>query len=211
MSKIALSPLSQAKMALHSARHGFSPIHGILIGHRSANSIEVTDALPVCHEVPTRPLVNTSLRMADIYLSDKKEEILGWYTANATGGDEPNVPALRVVNSMADQSGDEMIVVLVAAEQDGPLCTVFERAGGKTFTQKVDASRIECKDAQVRDVVNRGIRGMSNFSSEYGGKGLVIYDYVDHVSSYEKREDLDSMNWIENTAVADFVAEATAR
>jgi hypothetical protein len=149
--------------------------------------------------------------MADIYLSDKKEEILGWYTANATGGDEPNVPALRVVNSMADQSGDEMIVVLVAAEQDGPLCTIFERVGGKTFTQKVDASRIECKDAQVRDVVNRGIRGMSNFSSEYGGKGLVIYDYVDHVSSYEKREDLDSMNWIENTAVADFVAEAIAR
>jgi hypothetical protein len=194
-------------MALHSARHGTSPIHGILIGHRTPTSLGITDVLPVCHEVPTRPLVNTALRLADIYLGETKEEILGWYTANSLGGEEPNVSALRVVNSMAEQSGEEMVLVLVSVEKEGAICTVFEKGNGKIFMQKVDVSRIESTDDKVREVVNQGVKDVSHFSSEYGEKGVTIYDFVDHVTNFEKSQDLDERNWIENKAVVDFVAK----
>ena len=170
------------------------------------------DAIPVCHEVPTRPVVNTSLRLVDIHLNDGEKKIIGWYTANSNGGDEPNIPALRVVNSMAEQSEEQLILVLVSADPEGSLCTVFEGGNGKTFTQRVDASRIKNEDSKVRDLVNRGVKDMSNFSSGFGEEnGLTIYDYVDHVSNYEKRRDLDERNWIENKVVADFVAKAGAR
>lgn len=209
MTTVILSPLAQTKMALHSARHGFSPIHGILIGHRSRSSLEVTDAIPVCHEVPTRPVVNTSLRLVDIHLKDGENKIIGWYTANSNGGDEPNIPALRVVNSMAEQCEEQLILVLVSAEPEGSLCTVFEGGKGKTFTQRVESSRIQSGDLNVRDAINRGIKDMSHFSSGFGEKnGLTIYDYVDHVTEYEKKGGLDEKNWIENRSVVDFVARA---
>ena len=175
-------------------------------------------------------MVNTALRLVDIYLSsdndDRKEDnvILGWYTANKNGGDNmPNVSALRTVNSMSEQCSEEegeeaLILVLVSPERkEGPLCTVFEKGNnGKTFTQKVDASRIEESEdvsQQVRDLIVRGIKEMSNFSTDYGVKnGLAIYDYVDHMSDYDgQSKQLDMRNWIENKDVADFVAGAEAR
>jgi hypothetical protein len=52
---------------------------------------------------------------------------------------------------------------------------------------------------------------VSHFSSEYGEKGVTIYDFVDHVTNFEKSQDLDERNWIENKAVVDFVAKIEAR
>ena len=161
--------------------------------------------------MPTRPVVNTALRLVDAYLDDSEEEILGWYTANSTQSEQPNVAALKIVSSMAEQCGEEMMLVLASVSQDGPICTVYERGSAKTFTQKVDASRVEMYHAQARHVVIRGIQEMSNFSSEYGEKGLTIYDYVDHVSNFEKKEDIETKDWIENTAATDFVARLEAR
>ena len=155
-----------------------------------------------------------ALRLVDIYLSDRKEDVLGWYTANQNGGDVPNVSALRTVNSMSEQCEEGLILVLVSPQrEEGPLCAVFDKGSGKTFTQKFDSSRIESNDVQVRDLVVRGIKDMSNFSTDYGEEnGLAIYDYVDHVSDYNgQTEQLDMRNWIENKDIADFVARAEGR
>ena len=223
-------------MALHSARHGFSnPIHGILLGQRSASLLEVADVLPVCHEVPTKPIVDMALRFADIYLQQKKEslEIVGWYTANSTVTSSfeeeiPNVSACRVVSSMAEQINNTEAIVLVLLSAMGvvstldetekgassaPLCTVFEKdVKTRTFTQKVDATRVSTNESSKGDaseVILRALKGMSKFSSEYDelstGGGLTIYDFVDHITDFEKRENLDVKNWIENKAVLEFV------
>jgi hypothetical protein len=223
-------------MALHSARHGFSnPIHGILLGQRSASLLEVADVLPVCHEVPTKPIVDMALRFADIYLQQKNEalEIVGWYTANANVSSSleeemPNVSACRVVSSMAEQitNKEGLVLVLLSAmgvvstldeKEEGasstPLCTVFEKdLKTRTFTQKVDASRILTKESlkeEVSDVIVQALKGMSKFSSEFDelstAGGLTIFDFVDHISDFENRENMDVKNWIENKAVVEFV------
>lgn len=244
-------------MALHSARHGFSnPIHGIVLGRRrssaddshSSSSLEVVDVIPVCHEVPTKPIVDMALRLADAHLqlSNKEEgvgggdklQIVGWYTANSVASDSeelvPNVSACRIASSMAESSSNDGFVLLLlsvshmvtlldskgnSSNNNTSICAVFERDGNtKTFTQKVDSSRITNASSTMGEVVSRALSAISNFSPEYGSMNggdvaggssteeLVIYDYVDHVDGFKKREDLDEMDWIGNGAVNKFVS-----
>ena len=129
--KYKISQTSQIKMALHATKYGYStPIHGIVLGNKTDdNELEIVDVVPVCHEVPTKPIVDMSLRLTDAYLQQrlhpglgdregigdfgrcKSANIIGWYTANAQtsndGEDEvPNAPACRIVSSLADSASD---------------------------------------------------------------------------------------------------------
>jgi len=113
---IALSVTAQTKMALHSAKHGFSnPIHGIVLGRNTADggkNLQVVDVVPVCHEVPTKPIVDMALRLTDAYLHLHQKKgmlggvkIVGWYTANSDGedgGELPNPSACRIASSVAE-------------------------------------------------------------------------------------------------------------
>jgi hypothetical protein len=70
---ISISLAAQVKMALHATKHGLSEnqVHGIVLG-RTVNSgggdggtsvaVSVTDVVPVCHEAPTKPIVDMALR-----------------------------------------------------------------------------------------------------------------------------------------------------
>mmetsp|Transcript_6152 Transcript_6152/g.11819 ORF Transcript_6152/g.11819 Transcript_6152/m.11819 type:complete len:261 (-) Transcript_6152:62-844(-) len=132
---IIVSITAQTKMALHAAKHGFSnPIHGIVLGrtkstssaanaNANANNLEVMDVVPVCHEVPTKPIVDMALRLTDAYLRQQQNleegvKIIGWYTANANTstietndddddiGELPNSSACRIASSMAENIND---------------------------------------------------------------------------------------------------------
>lgn len=171
---ISLSLRSQVKMALHATKHGYSsPIHGIVLGKSTdKQSLQIVDVVPVCHEVPTKPIVDMALRLADAHLSQLADgvKIIGWYTANASapfvskGGadgredEAPNSSACRIVSSMAEGSaategeGDDFVLLLVstsrlanavAKEPCLPICTVFEKDRNcRTFTQRVDGERV---------------------------------------------------------------------
>ena len=79
--QISLSLKSQIKMALHATKYGYStPIHGIVLGKSSnsdddGSSLEVLDVVPVCHEVPTKPIVDMALRLTDAYLQQQQQEL----------------------------------------------------------------------------------------------------------------------------------------
>ena len=89
--------------------------------------VEVLDVVPVCHEVPTKPIVDMALRLVDAHLSSgdggegggeggekSRTRIGGWYTANAcadANGDDdddensmPNPSACRIASSLAECS-----------------------------------------------------------------------------------------------------------
>ena len=227
MSDIAISIVAQTKMALHAAKHGFSnPIHGIVLGKSKGDgSVEVVDVVPVCHEVPTKPIVDMALRLADAHLQQQNDgaRIVGWYTANANAAsaDEemPNASACRIASSVAGNANDDdggsedffLILVSTAGITERttmPICSVFEKDKSRTFTQKVDGSRIintGGDGASLDKVISGAIDQLS--SSDYecdaaggGAKGsLSIHDYVDHL------ENCGEGNWIENGMVNDFV------
>lgn len=117
----------------------------------------MTDVVPVCHEVPTKPTIDMALRLVDVHLSQRKNvldseggavRIVGWYTANANAnnGDNdelPNPSACKIVSSIAECSNDEskdFVLLLVSTSRlvkciEGhtttdclPICTVFEKS-----------------------------------------------------------------------------------
>mmetsp|Transcript_10619 Transcript_10619/g.21217 ORF Transcript_10619/g.21217 Transcript_10619/m.21217 type:complete len:220 (+) Transcript_10619:145-804(+) len=210
---ISVSSLAETKMALHSAKHGLSnPIHGIVIGKRSGddnNVLEIVDAIPVCHEVPTKPIVDMALRLVDAHLQQQGGDdltIIGWYTSNAStlDDDTPNLSACRIASSMSDNchdGGDNFMLVLVttsgllaAVSKDSdsslsPLCRVFQKdTKTKTFSSEVNSSFV----TQENDT--------SYIISKALSKEMPIYDFVDHISNYGS-EDWNNMDWIKNGAI----------
>eukprot|EP00986_Skeletonema_menzelii_P006434 scaffold2430_cov146-Skeletonema_menzelii.AAC.6 len=211
-SQISLSSLAETKMALHSAKHGFSsPIHGIVIGKKSGGSdvLEIVDTIPVCHEVPTKPIVDMALRLVDAHLQQQGGDdltIIGWYTSNASTLDDeaPNPSACRIASSMSEncqEGGDNFILVMIttsgllaAVSKDSdsslsPLCRVFQRhANTKTFSHEVHSSRIT-QENDTAYIISKAL-----------SKEMPIYDFVDHISHYGG-EDWNKMDWIKNGAI----------
>jgi hypothetical protein len=69
-------------------------------------------------------------------------------------------------------------------------CRVFLKdTKTKTFSQEVDSSLISSENVSNELITN----ALS--------KGLPIYDYVDHVSSYGCDDDWKDMDWITNDAI----------
>mmetsp|Transcript_8853 Transcript_8853/g.13709 ORF Transcript_8853/g.13709 Transcript_8853/m.13709 type:complete len:218 (+) Transcript_8853:135-788(+) len=211
--RISVSSLAETKMALHSAKHGFSnPIHGIIVGKSSGTDsvVEIIDAVPVCHEVPTKPIVDMALRLVDAHLQQQGDDdltIIGWYTSNASTSDDetPNLSACRIASAMSDcgqgGGGDNFILVMVttsgllaAVSKDSdsslsPLCRVFQKdAKTKAFSNEVDSSLV----TQENDT--------SYIISKALSKEMPIYDFVDHITNYGS-EDWNSMDWIKNGAI----------
>ena len=211
MAKISMSALAETKMALHSAKHGFSkPTHGIILGKTSNEKefLEVVDAIPVSHEVPTKPIVDMALRLVDAHLQEQGGEnltIIGWYTSNASALDDetPNLSACRIASSMSDcqEGGDNFILVLVTTSgivaavskesdsQSSPLCRVFRKdVNTKSFSREVDSSLIT-HDNEASGLISKAM-----------SKETPIHDFVDHVSNYGN-EDWSKMDWIQNSGI----------
>ena len=230
-SSISLSTVSQGKMALHAAKHGHGPIHGILIGTRSSSptspaSLEVTDAVPVCHEDPTKPIVDMSLRLVDGHLSIKNDgtRIVGWYSANSNAGDDgPSPSARRVASCLSAEEAEGGGCVLLAVSAGrvaaclagggpGPICDAYEAdAKSGAYTRLVDGTRIASEDDGERlgEVIRSAIRSSGEGEGDVaaGGSGtpkLSICDFVDHL------EDCGRGDWIENREAGIFLKNALA-
>eukprot|EP00536_Pseudo-nitzschia_multiseries_P006815 jgi/Psemu1/239684/estExt_Genewise1.C_1500035 len=108
---VTLAPEVFALMAAHAASHPTSAVHGVLIGSRNGNNeVTVSDAFPVCHENPTKTLVETSLSLIQSVLdgneSGKEDAIVGWFTApELLHETKPGPVALRIVAGMAAAFG----------------------------------------------------------------------------------------------------------
>lgn len=132
---VVVSPSALATMMLHSARHGTTAVHGILVGTFSADSIQVTSAIPVCHEAPTKPLVETALALVG-------DGVVGWYTAPERLQDtRPGAPALRIAASLASCVQDEPVLIVLQNEAvvgcfNGEQKADVIKAFGKDFGQQ---------------------------------------------------------------------------
>jgi hypothetical protein len=159
---VTISPEVFALMAAHAASHPTTAIHGVLIGNRnsSTNKVDVTDAFPICHENPTKPLVETALALVQSNLegqqlkdNDKKSCIVGWYTApELLYETKPGPVALRIVAGLAaassenndscssSSSGEPVLLVLnnelivnLLAEKEKVAASKVVQAYGKDF------------------------------------------------------------------------------
>ena len=122
---VTLAPEVFALMAAHAASHPTSAVHGVLIGSRQGNNVTVSDAFPICHESPTKTLVETALTLVQSNLEgsdNKKDKIVGWFTAPELLHDtKPGPVALRIVANLeaamgGDGSGEQPVLLVLDNE-----------------------------------------------------------------------------------------------
>lgn len=115
---VAVAPEVFLLMAGHSTSHPMCSVHGVLIGTRtSTNKVDIVDAYPICHETPTKTLVETSLSLVLSMLDgEKSKTVVGWYTAPELLNDKKAGPvALRIAASLSSNGavvGEPVLVVV---------------------------------------------------------------------------------------------------
>ena len=63
---VVVSPTAATSMILHAVQHPHTAVHGALLGSfLQGDKIQVTEAVPVCHGVPTQPLLETALSLIE--------------------------------------------------------------------------------------------------------------------------------------------------
>ncbi|KAG7350881.1 UPF0172 domain containing protein [Nitzschia inconspicua] len=152
---VSISPEVLALLFGHAFSHRTTPIHGALIGKASETKVEITDAFPICHETPTKFLIESSLSLVQSTLdgnTDKSPEIVGWYTApelTHPGESAKQSPvALRVVAGLMSTSlshpvllalnNGTILEVLNGQKDPQTVVSVFGKDFGNQWMEKLD-------------------------------------------------------------------------
>jgi hypothetical protein len=190
---VEVSPESFVSMVLHAARNPTSVVHGLLLGSCKGNAIQVTKAIPICHETPTAPLLETALGLTGAMLD---ETVVGWYTAPERLTDtQPGPVVMRIAANMAT---DKLEPVLIVLDNEGLAATLsgdFTHCVMKGFGKDIGLQWMEpltlkvTSESKARDAAK----------SAYEGKIRVV-DMVDHM------EDETCPEWINNTTLSKHVA-----
>lgn len=113
---VTVAPEVFLLMTGHATCHPMSAVHGVLIGTRTKNKVDIVDAFPICHETPTKTVVETALALVLSSLDGIKDKnIVGWYTVPELLADKKAGPvALRIAASLSsdDAAGEPVLLVV---------------------------------------------------------------------------------------------------
>jgi hypothetical protein len=177
--KVTISAKAFIAILLHAQNHRTTSIHGVLVGSQSGNKVVVEHAFPICHETPTRPLLDAALALVDSELSgDDSNSIVGWFTSPEILGDEKAGPvAMRIAANLASDSMDPVLLVLNNVKlgklvaNDGVLASQCVRVFGKDFGKQW----IDLLEVDVVEETNT-----TKKARELLDKGRTIKDLSDH-------------------------------
>mmetsp|Transcript_21959 Transcript_21959/g.61149 ORF Transcript_21959/g.61149 Transcript_21959/m.61149 type:complete len:193 (-) Transcript_21959:287-865(-) len=182
--KVTVSSKAFSAISLHAISHPFGAVHGVLIGTiASKKSVTVAHAVPVCHETPTKPLLDAALAIIQAKMP-KGMAIVGWYTAPELVAEEPsfNPVALRVAANL----NDEGILMIVDNQKLGSSLKGEKEASadqvlnafGKDFGSQW---KEPIPDVTVEDGAKtiQAVRQMQ----QSGGGGMKVLDFVDHLEN----------------------------
>lgn len=177
--KVTISQQAFLAILLHAKSYRTTAIHGLLVGSLSENNIVVSHAFPICHETPTKPLVDSALAMVESELSgDKLNTIVGWFTSPEILGDNKAGPvAMRIAANLALEEIDPVLLVLQSdilgkmTSGDDIVASQCLRLYGKDFGKQW----MELLEVDVMDDLSTKERAI-----ELLEKGLEINDLSEH-------------------------------
>jgi hypothetical protein len=126
---VVVGPRAFVSAALHAVTYRRDAVHGVLLGTweegeqgggggGGTTTAVVTDAVPVSHGAPTRPVVEAALGLVRQSIGKQgpapgASDVVGWYTAPALLEDgEPGPVALRMAANLAAGDSDPVLLVL---------------------------------------------------------------------------------------------------
>jgi Uncharacterised protein family (UPF0172) len=192
---VSISPEPFVGMILHAAQNSMNPVHGFLVGSIEEDHVVITRAIPVCHETPTAPLLETAWGLVHATIS---ERVVGWYTAPERLGDtHPGPVALRIAaNFFATKSPSTLPVLLVMNNEALSDCIQGERQNSimKVFGKDSGGQWLEPLSLQVLEES----KSLSAVNSAFA-KQIGIVDFVNHLESEDNPE------WIYNEYLTNHV------
>jgi len=167
------------------------------MGSFEPEGVAVTKAVPICHEVPTKPLVENALALVT---SVAAEEVVGWYTVPERFEEtKPSPAALRIVANLAVGSKSEPILIvlnnvgltsLLAGKEPADDETLLQ-AFGKDFGQ-------QWMDPIPKILMDNKAKGAAKQAFE---QKVAVTDFVDHLEADA------SSSWLENAALDKLVVQ----
>jgi hypothetical protein len=159
--QVVFMPLALAMIAMHSRKYRTAQVHGLLIGALDDGKVRVCDTIPICHEAPTKSIVEsaTNVAFSIIQAETTSKHVVGWYTVpELFGEDNPGAAALRIVASLENVIPKAILVSIsktgvdnFTEAVDGGLYDEHVKAYGKDFGmqwQERLAAVIEPVDSQ---------------------------------------------------------------
>jgi Uncharacterised protein family (UPF0172) len=196
-SNVDVAPEAFVAMVLHAAQNPTTVVHGLLMGTFKGNTVHVIKAIPVCHETPTTPLLETALGLAGAVL---EESCVGWYTAPERLGDtQPGPVALRIASNMATIDNAEPVLIVLDNEGlvaclKGESTPNVMKALGKDFGQQW----MEPLALKVISEPKARAAAKSAFA-----EGIQVVDLANHM------DDESFPDWISNAALTKHVAKVS--
>jgi Uncharacterised protein family (UPF0172) len=179
--EIVIAPEAFAVMAIHSLSHLGTEVHGVLLGSMNGSKVDVSLVYPICHETPTRPLIDAALAVCMASLEeDSSNSLVGWYTIPVTFRDgQPSGAVHRILAGLegviADPvlvTGSQLSTAMLASKPEASK-TELVHAFGKDFGGQYKG-KLKATITSELKVVKR-LRGFTD--QEF------VCDLVDHWSS----------------------------
>jgi len=224
---VVVGPMAHTKMLLHACQNPYTQVHGALLGSFGTRpsggggpEVTITDAIPVFHSSPTKPLLDMALQLIEAHTTNSSSGggggVVGWYSANERLGDDdrPGQAALRVVGGIAaglDGMGkappthSEPVAVLVSnrgavdvlGEDSNGVADlkVFgrDRVNRQQWIKMYATEHIKCSRKVVREVCS-------------DADAPSIYDFEDHLDG--GAENLATRDWLTNLVVTNLVRKS---
>lgn len=212
---ITLTEISVAKIMVHATQNSRSCVHGILLG---TSPMEITDALPVSHSTPTKPIIDMALRFAESYCEDlnskgdlRKTRILGWYAGNEREGiSEPSLVTKKIISGIQHGMNTGYENESPNTSQDAVLIMINDEY--KEFMKKQSGPDGSRKGFDV--IVNGDKKSLNSIQIEGGSwndsnskivdichqNSVKIYDFEDHLNC--GLDGLKERDWLRNPNIA---------
>lgn len=184
--------------------------------------LNLSDAIPVFHSSPTKPILDMALRLIEAHIGVSKGSdaaaVVGWYSANERLGDAvPRQAALKMVSGLASgleamgkslPTHAELVTVLVSNEgtldllkdeggNSGAGLVVFGRDARKHWLRPYAPGNVKCTSTSSKIVRAACLED---------AKRVPIYDFEDHMDG--GAENLGTRDWLTNSGVSKFVQKS---
>eukprot|EP00980_Cylindrotheca_fusiformis_P013511 scaffold3450_cov114-Cylindrotheca_fusiformis.AAC.16 len=178
--RITISPQAFLTISLHSAFYSNAVGHGVLVGTKSDSEVMVEHAFPICHEVPTKPLLDTAMALVKSEITGEGDTaIIGWFTSPEILSDtKADAVSMRICANISTDSADPVLLVLqseklgeLASSSKGTTSSECFKAFGRDFGKQwlEPLPLIVLQETITTEVTREAIR-----------KGVVMYDLTDH-------------------------------
>ena len=138
MTVYKLSKTAYLKIMLHAAKYPTTPVCGYLVGPKPGNSdeseesanvssqkrssdIDVADAVPIFHTLPTAPMLEASALLVEELYRSKKYAIIGYYHANEHATDKTlGITGTMIAERVSQECPNSCALVVNAKELENP-------------------------------------------------------------------------------------------